>query len=112
MNMTNIEWYWADECFGIKAEGHAGYKAGSDIVCSAVSALLQTLYAGLEMYCFAPVEHEQKSGIFVLRGRRGRETKEVKVLFDSILFGLELIEREYPENVKLTRVKGVGGNIS
>ena len=53
--MTNIEWYWDDVGFGVSAKGHAAYQGGNDIVCSAVSALLQTLYAGLEKQAAAGI---------------------------------------------------------
>lgn len=103
--MTEIKWYWEDDDFGICAEGHAEYNPGNDIVCSAISCLLQTLYAGLEMQCFAPVEHRQESGKFVLSGSVYGYRERVVALFDSILYGLELIAEQYPDNVRITRVR-------
>ena len=106
--MTDIKWYWDDDNFGITAEGHAEHNPGNDIVCSAISALLQTLWAGLEMHCFTSVEHSQNSGSFTLTGSVYGYRERVVALFDSILYGLELIAEKYPENVKIERVK-VGG---
>ena len=107
--MTDIRWYWENDEFGICAEGHAEYNPGNDIVCSAISCLLQTLYAGLEMQCFQPVEHTQESGRFVLSGKcRELHKERVVVVFDTILYGLELIAEQYPDNVRITRVKGEG----
>lgn len=106
--MTEIRWYWEEDDFGITAEGHAEYNPGNDIVCSAVSALLQTLWAGLELYCFTPVWHKQESGRFTVMGKAGRYKERTTSLFNSILYGLELIEKEYPNNVKITRVRGEG----
>ena len=108
--MTRIRWYWEGDEFGIIAEGHAEYNPGNDIVCSAISCLLQTFYAGLEMYCYTPVEHKQESGRFSVKGNAKRYKESVTTLFNSILFGLEMLEREYPENVKIERVHGEGGN--
>jgi uncharacterized protein YsxB (DUF464 family) len=107
--MTHIKWYWEDDDFGICAEGHAEYNPGNDIVCSAVSTLLQTLWAGLEVCCFTPVEHKQESGKFVLNGKcRYPHKDRAVVVFDTILYGLELIAEQYPENVKIERVRGEG----
>lgn len=113
--MTEIKWYLEKDSFGICANGHADYNPGNDIVCSAVSALLQTLYAGLELFCGTAVDQEQESGSFVLEGQM--DSEGARVLFDSTLFGLGLIEREYPDNVRIERVgagfsplHGGGGN--
>lgn len=103
--MTDIRWYWENDEFGICAEGHAEYNPGNDIVCSAISCLLQTLYAGLEMQCFTPVEHRQESGRFVLNGSVYGYRERVVALFDSVLYGLELIAEQYPDNVRITRVR-------
>ena len=111
--MTEIRWYWEEDDFGISAEGHAEFNPGNDIVCSAISALLQTLWAGLEMYCFTNVEHKQQSGAFELRGRISRfkdHESKATALFNSIVYGLQLISREHPENVRIERVHGGGGN--
>ena len=103
--MTDIRWYWENDEFGICAEGHAEYNPGNDIVCSAISCLLQTLYAGLEMQCFTPVEHRQESGKFILNGSVYGYRERVVALFDSVLYGLELIAEQYPDNVRITRVR-------
>lgn len=106
--MTDIRWYLENDDFGICAEGHAEYNPGNDIVCSAISCLLQTLYAGLEMQCFTPVEHRQESGKFVVSGSVYGYRERFVALFNSILYGLELIAEQYPDNVRITRVKGEG----
>lgn len=105
--MTVIQWYWEENGdFGILAEGHAEYHPGNDIVCSAVSALLQTLYAGLEIYCFAETEQFQESGLFWLKGNAISHTERAKTLFDSILFGLQMLTEEYPAHVSMEKMGG------
>ena len=109
--MTEIRWYWEEDDFGISAKGHAEFNPGNDIVCSAISALLQTLWAGLEMYCFTSVEHKQQSGAFVLKGKYSRfkdHGSKATALFNSIVYGLELIAEQYPKNVKIERVRWEG----
>ena len=103
--MTNIEWYWDDVGFGVSAKGHAAYQGGNDIVCSAVSALLQTLYAGLEMQCFCRCDVRSGDGEYMLDCIPGERRKEAKILFDSIILGLELISQSYGAYVTVGRVK-------
>ena len=104
--MTEIRWYKEGVLCGVHAKGHAEYNPGNDIVCSAISALLQTLYAGLEMRCYAQVNHEQESGWFCIDiGIEDWNRDRVDALFDSVIYGLELIAEQYPNNVKMERVK-------
>lgn len=106
--MTEIRWYWDDELCGVSARGHAGFNPGNDIVCSAASALMQTLYAGLEMQCYAQCFLSTGDGMYDIDCAIGENKSEVKALFDSIVFGLHLIAEQYPENVKIERVRWEG----
>lgn len=104
--MTHIKWYDNGVLCGVHAKGHAEYNPGNDIVCSAVSAMLQTLYAGLEMRCYAKVHHEQEPGWFCVDvGKTDKNKDRIETLFDSVIYGLELIAEQYPDNVKMERVK-------
>lgn len=103
--MTKIEWSWDGLRCGVSARGHAGFHPGNDIVCSAVSALLQTLYAGLELQCFCPCEVHSASGEYDLDCTIEGKAEAAKALFDSILYGLGLIAKNYPEYVAVERVK-------
>lgn len=99
--MTNIN-YTRHECgFTIKADGHAGYaNSGQDIVCAAVSVLLQTLaYRVMDLtldYTF-----DISNGHFYLSTTGCKQTNES---FNTILTGLELLESEYPNHVKVSSV--------
>jgi uncharacterized protein YsxB (DUF464 family) len=104
--MTEIRWYQEKALCGVQAKGHAEFNPGNDIVCSAISALLQTLYAGLEMRCYARVHHEQESGWFCIDvGIEEKNRDRIEALFNSVIYGLELIAEKYPNNVKIERVK-------
>ena len=48
--MINIKLYWEDKFLrGIESRGHSGYaERGDDIVCAAVSSLVQALLLGLD----------------------------------------------------------------
>lgn len=103
--MTEIKWYERKNVCGLIADGHAGFNPGNDIVCSAVSALLQTLYAGLEIKCGAKVVKHQGDGYFEICAEYyDGNRREVQAVFGSIIVGLELIAQGYPENVKVERV--------
>lgn len=103
--MTEIKWYERRNVCGLIADGHAGHNPGNDIVCSAVSALLQTLYAGLEIKCDAKVDRHQEDGHFEIQAEfYDGNRREVRAVFGSVIVGLELIAKGYPENVKIERV--------
>lgn len=103
--MTRIEWMELQDICYIRAEGHAGYEPGRDIVCAAVSALLQTLYAGLDSICHAETVKREKDGMMVIEAYAGKyNRKETHALFQGILCGLQLIAREYPENVQVEHI--------
>lgn len=103
--MTEIKWFERKNICGLIAKGHAGFNPGNDIVCSAVSALLQTLYAGLEIKCDAKVDRHQEDGHFEIQAEfYDGNRMAVRAVFGTIITGLELISREHPENVKIERV--------
>lgn len=86
----------------ITIEGHAGYDVrGRDIVCAAVSALVQTFSASADIH--TPCEFE------TVRGERGQIqaikygnlSDKGQVLMDSLFIGLQMIADDYPENVRV-----------
>ena len=105
--MTEITWAeTADICY-IRAEGHAEYNPGNDIVCAAVSALMQTLYAAMESVCHAAAAEKHGDGMMmVVAYTEQHNRKEIQTLFRGILCGLELIAEEYADCVKMERLTG------
>mgnify|MGYP000000588076 FL=1 len=105
--MTEIRWAeTADICY-IRAEGHAGYNPGNDIVCAAISALMQTLYAAMDSVCHAAAEERHSDGMMAVIAYKERNNrKEAETLFHGILCGLELIAEEYADCVKMERLTG------
>jgi uncharacterized protein len=87
------------------AKGHADWAdAGTDIVCAAVSTLLQAAWLGLK-------EH---AGIFVYVSRRRehwelrwppetRDREDVRAIVTTTAFALEHIAAQYPEHVRVLR---------
>lgn len=83
----------------MRAEGHAGYApAGQDIVCAAVSCLMQTLaYSAAE---------DEKTSSCIYQGKDGPavnveagDSVLMRDKFELVADGLTLLAEQYPENV-------------
>ena len=95
--MTEVRFYEDSKEFSIEVEGHAGYaEMGSDIVCSAISILIQTLEAYMDVVA-TETDSEIRSGYAWVYGK-GSEAIES---FRTILTGLRLIEATYPEYISI-----------
>ena len=87
----------------MRAEGHAGYApAGQDIVCAAVSCLIQTL-------AYSAAEDEHTSSC-IYQGKDGPvvsvETGNSVLMrdkFELVADGLDLLAEQYPENVNFKK---------
>ena len=78
----------------LRAEGHAGYaEKGKDIVCAAVSVLMQTLACSVGT-CMG---NDGKGFSVVCKKSNDNIAK-----FELVTDGLALLQREYPENVRYT----------
>lgn len=90
---------------GIKVSGHSGYAtSGSDIVCAAVSAIVQTAILGLRNV--QGVDVRDRTGDGELECRIGRTTgREALCRTDAItstmVLGLKDIEQSYGEYLKV-----------
>lgn len=83
----------------LTVNGHAGYADhGQDIVCSAVSALVETLIARL-LQLNAKFGYKKQSGAVEIEMRK--LTYDAKAAFDFAILGLKLIQTVYPKNVEL-----------
>ena len=92
---------------GYRAEGHAGYaESGEDIVCAAGSALTQSTLNGLRSVLKAPVMFEVDDQSAFLEVRLAPEAtreqvEQAQLLLETLLQGLQAIERSYPRNVRI-----------
>lgn len=80
--------------------GHAGYAdPGKDIVCSAVSVLIQTLVKSIQGLTGGNPVYSLNTGAFII------ETKDFSgaaaLLIDSFFIGICLIANEYPDYVRI-----------
>jgi len=87
------------------AEGHAGWAdEGSDVVCAAVSALLQAAWLGLERVAKVPIEGKKSAGTLSLRWPRPeRANAAVEAIVTTAELSIEQIAAQYPEHVSLSR---------
>ena len=87
----------------MRAEGHAGYApAGQDIVCAAVSCLMQTL-------AYSAAEDEHTSSC-IYQGEEGPvmnveagDSVLMRDKFELVADGLDLMAEQYPENVNFKK---------
>lgn len=83
---------------GFTAVGHAEYaESGQDIVCSAVSAVLQTTAIGLLEFCGAVID--VYNGNYSVHIARPEEYSFM--LLRTMVLGIKQIEKEYPNYVQL-----------
>lgn len=84
------------------ADGHADFaEAGDDIVCSAVSAVLQAARLGLEMHLRVHLEVEQKLGhIRITWPETLRSDPAVEAIVQTARLSVEQIARQFPANVR------------
>ncbi|WWR14561.1 ribosomal-processing cysteine protease Prp [Lachnospiraceae bacterium JLR.KK008] len=82
---------------GFYCEGHAGFsKAGTDIVCAAVSILVINTINSIAQFGGQKFTCSQKEKDGVIRFElAGEPTKETSLLLDSMILGLKEVEKQY-----------------
>lgn len=87
----------------ISIRGHANYaEHGKDIVCSAVSVLVQTLIQSVENLTADRIEYSMSPGTVDIKF--WSLSDQSKVLIDSFFIGIKGIAEAHPANVKLTEL--------
>ena len=87
--------------------GHADYsEAGRDIVCSAASILLINTANSIEKFTDSFLGSDADDGVvtIVLKDHPGNDAK---LLIDSMILGLESIQKEYGKNYLMIDYKEV-----
>ncbi|MGM0600477.1 MAG: ribosomal-processing cysteine protease Prp [Candidatus Rifleibacteriota bacterium] len=87
----------------LKVKGHAEKSGkGNDVVCAAVSALVQTLAAGVQKNLEAQVNGKLETGDCDLTIRVPKENQaDAELVFKIFRYGFQKIAESYPEHVKL-----------
>lgn len=93
------------------ARGHAeAGDRGEDVVCAAVSAIVQAARLGLEAYASVDLEVRQEPGDFAMRWPEERRDDEaVRAIVATAELSVEQIARQYPAHVRLLREDDAAG---
>lgn len=91
---------------GFEAIGHSmAGEYGSDIVCSAISALTQTALMGIIEYLKLECAYEVKDAeIYCMLSNDITESdaEKAEIIFETMAMGLRSIAENYKENLKVT----------
>ncbi len=93
----------------VRAVGHSGYaESGSDVVCAAVSTLVQTAYLAIkELGCDASYVRDEKTGLFEFTVKAdGQKRHDADVILHALGVGLRDLESGYGEYVGLETNNG------
>ncbi|MCK8815880.1 ribosomal-processing cysteine protease Prp [Natroniella sulfidigena] len=106
MIVINIERNQAGNIVEFFVEGHADYApSGEDIICAAVSAILQTAVFGLTNYLELTPEVEVKDGWLSCKiDSKMAQDVEVKAILETMVAGLEETEKSYSEYIEIRSV--------
>jgi uncharacterized protein YsxB (DUF464 family) len=88
------------------ADGHAGWAdSGKDVVCAAVSALLQAAWLGLDEYARVSTEgsHKERGALELRWAAAARERDDVRAIVTTAALSLERIALDYPDHVRVLR---------
>lgn len=110
--MINIQIrYKGNDIVEVDCKGHSGFaKRGSDIVCSAVSAIVQTALLGLIDISVKEVEYTRKDGDLVFKCPTTSDSTEgikQQTILRTMLLGLRDMENGYKAFIKLEEQQNV-----
>ena len=108
--MTNVTILRSKEGIrGFVADGHSGYAdAGSDIVCSAISALTQSAAMGLSELLHISLDLQVKDGsmrCLLPSEMRAQTREEANLILETMVLGIRAIQETYGDYIKLTERK-------
>jgi hypothetical protein len=85
------------------AQGHAlAGDYGEDVVCAAVSAIVQAARLGLEAYANLALEVSQESGDFRMRWpEANRDDEAVRAIVTTAELSIGQIARQFPDHVRM-----------
>lgn len=88
----------------VSARGHAEFAVDADdLVCAAVSAILQAARLGLEEHARVALEARQRSGeFFIAWPAARRDDTAVSAIAATALLAIEQLAGQYPEHVRCT----------
>jgi hypothetical protein len=92
------------------ATGHAGWaEDGRDVVCAAVSTLLQSAWLGLSEVAGIEVAGAKAKGTLELNWpEAAREDTRACAIVETVARSVERIAKQYPKNVRVIRERSDG----
>ena len=89
---------------GIQSQGHSNYsREGTDIVCSAVSTLLQTFAIIIaKNFKHSIKQHKQEKGTFILHLSNTHNT--INAYWDFLITGLNTLQYHYKQYINIEEV--------
>lgn len=89
---------------GISFDGHAGYAPiGQDIVCAAVSTLVQTFLASVEKLTADTITVTENQQGQIQSIQFERLSERAQVLLDALFIGIQMIADTFPANVRIVQ---------
>ncbi|WAH38973.1 ribosomal-processing cysteine protease Prp [Alicyclobacillus dauci] len=86
---------------GFRVKGHSGYAdAGSDIVCAAVSVLVYNAINSCERFAGVMLDVLDEGETLTCRLPK-QPTEAVRLLVNSLFYGVEQVAEQYPEFVRI-----------
>lgn len=109
--MTTVRLFYEDgRIVAVEAKGHTGYApSGRDIVCAAVSAIIQTALLALDKVAHAQTEKTEREGYlrYKVTSRDGKTLEASDIILQAMKVGLQDISSGYPSYIKLEETKHV-----
>ncbi|MEJ5284541.1 MAG: ribosomal-processing cysteine protease Prp [Brevinematia bacterium] len=89
-----------DNVLTFEAKGHSLFDVkGKDIVCAAVSVLIQSWLVGITELCKVKAEENRNDGFLSVKVSELNES--VKLLTQNLVLSLKILEKQYRENIKV-----------
>lgn len=91
----------------IKVSGHAGFdKKNKDIVCAAISAVIQTAVLSITRVCGLKQKVKQESGylesVIKISSIDNTQLNDLLIVLNTMFTGLEEISKIYPDSITIT----------
>jgi uncharacterized protein YsxB (DUF464 family) len=96
------------------AQGHAGWaEHGSDVVCAAVSTLLQAAWLGLVEVAGVEAEGSRSAGRLTLAWPADAcEREDVRAIVGTAALSVERLAAQFPDHVRTVRLNEGGTRVS
>jgi len=103
--VVKITFHKKKHIYGFEADGHANFDIeGKDIVCAAVSILLQSSFLGLTKILHLKNKNKIKKGhisFFLLEGLNPQDIEKSQIILKTLFESLKHLAKQYPKHIKI-----------